>query len=371
MPFNLAQVPGSRLSAADMGVPDYAGALSRGFTLGNQPKKQSEELLASMLENKIKGAKARFAPQMEEAHLNHLLASTTGLGDEHGMAGLRKMLLQSQVNDALYNQNLGQSLFGGGSPNTATESNNPFQSSGGSVVPSLHENISNGIAPPASSAQLNDNQNESVVNQGNPNLYHLDQAYNSDPRARRYLEGKGYKQTQTTKYDPRTGSTSVITTSPGGKVTLTTTAGAGGPGVIPLTNAMKTQQQNIITNVPKASRLIDAIKIKPSPVEFPFYRKGARKEHASLVKEAAETYAKAKGWPNTGESIKAAEQIIERGVMESDSDYRARLAELQKELDRNVEDAQMTLYPNRQPTSDASANVIEYVRKNGRLVPKN
>lgn len=73
MPFNLPQVPGGRLTAADMGVPDYAGSLSRGFALGMQPSKQAESLLSTMLANKIQGVKAKFAPQMEQANLENIL----------------------------------------------------------------------------------------------------------------------------------------------------------------------------------------------------------------------------------------------------------------------------------------------------------
>lgn len=362
MPVSLPGVP----FQARSNVPDLVGAISRGFTAGFQPRKQSEELLQSMLANKIQGAKAKLAPQMEQANLNHLLAQTQGLGDEHSLRGLRQQLLQQQVNQALYEQQLNQSLFGGGAQSTNV---NPWQvqTDSSSFVPSLKDNISNGMSLPQL-PQTSDQQSN-IVNPGNASMYHLDELYNSDPRARQALEKRGFKQTQTTKYDPKTGMTTVLTTSPSGKVTLTSTGGTLGQGGIPLTNAVKTQQQNIITNVPKAVRLIDSIISKPSPIELPGYRKGARKAHDALVKEAAETYAKAKGWPNTISSIHDAEQILGRGMMESDSDYRERLVELQNELNRNVEDANNTLYPNKKG-SQSNSGVIEYVRVNGRLVPK-
>ena len=135
------------------------------------------------------------------------------------------------------------------------------------------------------------------------------------------------------------------------------------------TNAVKTANQNIVNIVPRANRGIDQLIAAPSPTEFPLYRKGARAAHKALVNEAAENYAKAKGWPNTGESIKTASEILDRGEGEFDSDYRKRLEHLKDELNLSAEEAKAVLTPGKQ--ANKSSNVIEYVRDDkGRLVPK-
>lgn len=136
------------------------------------------------------------------------------------------------------------------------------------------------------------------------------------------------------------------------------------------TNAVKTQNQNIVNIVPRANRMIDKLIEAPSPTEFPLYRKGARAAHHALVKEAAENYAKAKGWPNTGESIKTASEILGRGQLETDSDYRKRLNDLKDELNLTMKEAQETLIPGKSPTKNENI-VIQYARdSSGRIVPK-
>ncbi len=77
--------------------PDVLSALHKGITGSMKPRAQAEELVKSMLANKIQGAKAKYAQQMEQANLNHILAQTPGLGDEHGMAGLRRQKLQRDL----------------------------------------------------------------------------------------------------------------------------------------------------------------------------------------------------------------------------------------------------------------------------------
>jgi hypothetical protein len=114
---------------------------------------------------------------------------------------------------------------------------------------------------------------------------------------------------------------------------------------LPLTNAMKTQLQNIVTGVPKVTKKIDDLISAPSPTTIIGYKPNQRAQHASLVLEAAESYAKAKGWPNTNESIKAAREILDRHTFETDDAYRRRLRSLKNSLSRDYKDANETLHP--------------------------
>lgn len=355
-----------KLDAADMGGFDLANALRSGFKTYSdfheakmKPKTLSEALLAQQLSNKINTAKAKYAEQNEQA----------GLQLRQGNLGLlpyRQKLLEAQAQAAGYgaeaagrSNDFDKAMFdayqSGSTPKSTTDE--PLQ------MPSDEGRDFSNLNKPKLPA------NTQVVNEGNANLSSFDELYDSSPYAKKMLEAKGYKKTQQTKYDPKTGVSTVITTYPSGKVTVSNAGGEPGGIAIPLTNAMKTQQQNIITNVPKVNRMIDSLVSKRSPMRFSPDRAGAA-VHNALVKEAAETYAKAKGWPNTNESIKAAAEILDRGNFESDVDYRKRLKELKKELDRNTVEAQSTLYPNRK-TAASDVGAIEYIRDaSGRLVPQ-
>jgi len=72
--FSLGQ-PMGRLTAADMGTPDYVTALSKGLELGNKPAKLSADLLSAHLSNTINRAKAKYAEPLAEAQLKHLQQS--------------------------------------------------------------------------------------------------------------------------------------------------------------------------------------------------------------------------------------------------------------------------------------------------------
>lgn len=113
----------------------------------------------------------------------------------------------------------------------------------------------------------------------------------------------------------------------------------------PLTNTIKTQMQGIIAGVPKVKVKIDALKDAPSPTQLIGYKPDQKAKHSSLVRETAETYAKAKGWPNTNESINTAIKILDRHTFESDAAYRKRLDELKISLDNDYNDAKNTLSP--------------------------
>ena len=67
-------MPNMKLSAADMGVPDYADALRKGFQTSAdvyKPRRASEDLLAQMLANKMNQPKAERADEFAQADLNY------------------------------------------------------------------------------------------------------------------------------------------------------------------------------------------------------------------------------------------------------------------------------------------------------------
>lgn len=110
-----------------------------------------------------------------------------------------------------------------------------------------------------------------------------------------------------------------------------------------LTNPVKTLNQNMVNMIPQVQRKIRQIIDAPSPSRLPFYRKDAQAAHVSLINEAVDTLIKAKGWPNTNESLQRGLEILERHDYESDDSYRNRLRGLLHELDTDRLSAQNIL----------------------------
>lgn len=142
-----------------------------------------------------------------------------------------------------------------------------------------------------------------------------------------------------------------------------------------LPGAIKTLHENIIHLSPKAIDAVQHIIDIPSPFEpwgLGAVQAGQKAAHNKAVTAAAENYAKAKGWPNTKGSIEKAESILQRGKFETDFDYRKRLREYQDELRAGIMSSNQFLHPNKEVSEiKPENNVIEYVRINGKLVPKN
>lgn len=121
--------------------------------------------------------------------------------------------------------------------------------------------------------------------------------------------------------------------------------GSRGSGAM-LTNAVKTLNQNIVNGVPKVNEAIDRIIKAPSPTVLfgsSIYRPAALAAHNALVNEAVDSYVKAKGWPNTNESLDKARKILERGDFESDAAYRKRLEDTKKINSEEAKQAQKVL----------------------------
>ena len=382
-----------RLSKEDVGMPDYAKALSQGFQTAAdkyKPATAASDLLNKMLEAKYNQFKS--GPEYQGAMLDFL----KGQG-AHQWGETNKLNQEVRQEDAF------NDLVNGGAPSQASQPSMTDQ--GGQVIhPSTMDNSgragvsyegpgANYGAPTAANtfpgrtgrpiqqpyvqgvtqaiSQPNNELDEQIQVAGDPGLSHLDEAWEKNPGARAQLKKHGIEKTQEIKVSPTTGLTSIVTKYPSGKITLRT-SGQGPNGDLPLTNAVKTLNQNIIGQAPKAIDALQEIKKHPSPTEVPYlpYRKGARKEHSALVSSAAETYAKAKGWPNTGKSIAEARSILDRGTFESDHDYHQRLDSIQEQLRKDVQGSKEILGQNPQKTPENNSKVVEYVLRNGKYVPK-
>lgn len=294
-----------RLSPEEAGGgPDLASAISKGLKTGFEPAATSSDLLNKMLRAKMTEPYARRADEWFNAELQNKLS-----GNQLDTLKIQEMLMnlkdRQSFNDAL--------------------------TSGPGKIP--------GTGHPAGineESNISDTNEPNIISPGDPNAYHLDEMWDN-PLHRKMLKLKGYDKKEQVKYDPSTGLSSVITTYPSGKVTVTQNGQTGIEA--PLTNAQKTQHQNVVNNIPKTTKKIEEIIASPSPLEVPGFRSNEQAAHQSLVKSAAETYAKTKGWPNTNESIRAAQTILGRHLFESDEAYRIRL---RKELESLKEDSEIS-----------------------------
>ena len=324
----------------------------------NKPQSLAAKLLEAQLKNKHDSIINRYLPRSEDARINNILANTEGTRSNTGLDSIRRKMMEAQANQATMeyqqNQAINDALNGGSTytkpPATSYDNSDRNVSADGPGVAnsaSAYDTFPGRRAPTSQSAQQPTQQpaqDSNIINQGNPELYSIDELYDSNPLARMGLNKRGYKKTQVTKYDPKTGSTSVVTTYPSGKVSVRLNKGTNDVAV-PLTNAIKTQMQGIIAGVPKVNAKIDALKAAPSPIDIIGYKPDQRAKHDALVRETAETYAKAKGWPNTNESIKTAIEILDRHKFESDAAYRKRLDEIKMSLRDDLRGAEQTLHP--------------------------
>jgi len=366
MALNLPGVP-FKLNASDVGAPDYQSAMQQGFKTSFMPGQLAQDLLRTQIANKLESAKIPYADRLAKANLDHLLASTGLIGAQTGSIPLenqlRELKIQSLKNEFEQNKNFADLLKNGvNGENDSSMLTNPTNSS---------QNISN------NSLSNGNFPNEQVINEGNPSLYQLDEMYDKFPQYRKNLEQKGFKKTQVTKVDPRTGVSSTVITYPSGKVEVKTIP-ATDTGFAPLTNAVKTLNQNAVNFIPKVQTQIDEIIKAPSPVT-PFgekysgiYRGSSVAKHQALVNEAADTLVKAKGWPNTNESLNTAKHILARGNFETDYNYRERLKELKKSLGNDIKSAKSILKQgtNVVNNADFSTGQVEQKTINGKTYTK-
>lgn len=91
------------------GNGDLVQAISRGFTMGNQPRSQAEALLHSAISNKLEGAKVPYADKLAKATLEHMNALT-----ERANRPAQPAL--SNLEKAMAGQQRIEQMYGKGSP---------------------------------------------------------------------------------------------------------------------------------------------------------------------------------------------------------------------------------------------------------------
>ena len=333
-------MPNMKLSAADMGVPDYADALRKGFQTSAdvyKPSSAAAGLLDAMLKNKHSQIINQYLPRSEEARIGSQEASGAATRSNTGMDYLRKQLLQQNVAKGQDDRTLRERI------------SNAFENQGGAAS----------VNQDATFEQQGD-----IKYPGNLNLYQIDKLYAQDPIARKALESQGYKQTQVTKFDPKTGTTSVITTSPSGKVTVHSSGVPGKKtGGTPLTTKTISTLQLQKQAIPQLKKVIDDLIAAPSPFEpeGPFglgkiYYANDRAEHQALVDLGRDIFVKAKGINATDTTLGTAKNVLDRRTGESDKAYHKRLLTFKATLDNDEQDVDKALGINKKQSESQSSN---------------
>ena len=157
------------------------------------------------------------------------------------------------------------------------------------------------------------------------------------------------------KFDTKTGQTRIVTTYPSGKITMQSVGlGQAGDG-IPLTNAMITKNQKVISSVdvaiPIIEKIIDLKGILPdtpipdflwnkkglspyplSSLGIPSIFGGTQAVYDSLVNQTLDSLMGAFGLPLSNEGLKTVKDQVEIRHFESQNQYRKRMRDLIEEL---------------------------------------
>ena len=98
MVFSFTNAP--KLTAADMGVPDYANALRKGFQTAAdvyKPSSAAAGLLDAMLKNKHSQIINQYLPRSEEARIGHNEALGEATRSNTGLDDVRRRLMEAQA----------------------------------------------------------------------------------------------------------------------------------------------------------------------------------------------------------------------------------------------------------------------------------
>lgn len=392
------------LTKADLGIPDYAGALNKGLNLYQNTLKS--KYMPRNLENEAVKAE-QYNMERKPYAENAGRAFEADIGSKEGT--LKKALFDMMMKKREYEQKqFLNNLVGGGSPampsqnmeipsatgkpghmtpngfegslsgvpaedyyanggedraaeqeavnriDTGQAPNKPMEMTltkgAGQAPPPLAQNISQGLAA----------NNEQVLSPGTPEMSRLDDIWDKYPQYRAQLKKDyGLEKTETPKYDSKTGVASIITKYPSGKTTVRTTG--GGDNQIPLTNEVKGRMQKIIAFAPQVIKDLEDLKNTPSPARLGVWKADKRNAYDRKVKKLAEAFAVAKGWPNVLGSIEKAEKIVNRGDYESTESYNKALDGLIEDVKASQTNADKTLYPNKKGNS--GSNLTEKLKK--------
>jgi hypothetical protein len=321
--------------------PDYSGigdALQNvlaGYEGSQRPMQLKQEAQAREFENILKGVQAKYAEPTAQAHLKQLQMTMQKAQQEAAQEEMFRKLLSGSAPAATSQNIMGQQ--GGGAPDLGAAykpgEGMPLFANQESQAPNMQSIPS----APKPTPGINGAPTQ-VLSAGSPNLYHVDELYETNPLSRSFLEKKGFKKTQVVKFDPKTGASTLITTWPSQKVTVQTLGGmggavGGGDDSMALTTAGKTQKQNMIGSVTTAIPLLDKLAKFNTPVGgFGWTNANNAAQYESLTNQLSDQLMTALNLPKTNESLALVKTMTKRHTLESDRAYHKRIKDLKDDL---------------------------------------
>lgn len=314
-----------RTPAADYsGLGNALENMLSGYKISQTPAAIQRQAEMERYNNLIKAVEAEFARPKAESQLQSLQTNAKYAGPlaeallKNRQLALRGAQVKAQQEEA-FNR-----LLSGDDSNVSANMDMQNQSYIPSVKPSQTFDKKDNVSA----------ANIQIISPGSENLYKLDQMYDANPVSRSFLEKKGFKKTQSVKFDPKTGVSAVITTWPSKKITIETLGGGNvNKDASPLTEASKTSSQSVIGAVTTAIPLIDKLINFETPVKgFSFLSPDKSAQYESITNQLSDQLLTALKLPKTNESLELVKSMTKRHFMESDEAYHIRMKDLKSDL---------------------------------------
>ena len=323
----------------------------KGLKLGNQIKQAEADyalpnaeqfLLASKLQNALRKVDVDFARPKAEQTLAGLKLGNQSTSLSNRQAQMTIERLQKELAKEAELQAL---IRSGGVTPPVNESTVRQQQNDKALQDSLagvmgHQAMKNQPTPMAAPLLTDHPANVDQVQQidaGTPSLYPMDKIWEERPDLRASMKKDGREKTVTPTYDKKTGQTRIETKWPSGRVTVKIIAPIGKTGIeeIPLTAAMKTKHQNVISSVDTVLPVLDKImELKEFPrYSLPLVGSGNQlNKYDALVNESLDSLIGALGVPRTNEGLESVKKQIQIGRLESERAYKKRMKEFRQSL---------------------------------------
>lgn len=362
--INYAGLPAQKSPLADL----FENVL-QGYRMQREPKKIGQEEKLRELMNQIKGSEAKYADPLNEARIALMSNQIEG-----SRASTQKLLMEAAQEQAFMDAlrgapsnvggmvregngsgYIGSEPAGSGSNYYSNSKDNsgisdPNIYGGGDVSESDKGLNPNGFnieeqdSPIQSNPRFKNNipdltklnlgaDGSNIIEKGSPDLYHIDRIYEEHPEFRDKLEKKGFTKKQVVKFDPKTGTSSIITTYPSKKVEMKVIKGSGSDKQ-PLTNSEVTKNQDIIRGIdnslPSLGKLLE-LKHPSRGIGFLGNPSDKAAYHA-LTAGVIDSLVSSLGLPKVQESINLVKHMVEKGTFENDESYNKRIENLIEDL---------------------------------------
>lgn len=189
------------------GISNFAQNLLSGYQAARAPVQMAQEEEARNLANQLSKANLEYLPQEQALNLQLLKAR---LADTSLQSQARKQELERM-------QAFRNLLSGSQSPMQQT---NNFEETQQTRVPFSQEQMQQAFQ--RQRPQMQQEESVAVIQEGNPNLYRIDEMYRQNPQFRGDFKKLGFTESTNIKSDPTTGQVFMEKKLPSGRIELQT-----------------------------------------------------------------------------------------------------------------------------------------------------